>query len=86
MKYKFEETIGCTAQCLLVNDSPFYDLSTEEQEEIVDYLLTQIKESYKGHGVILSDLLHLLQYSDYKVDKDYCDQCGDSVATTTWEV
>jgi len=86
MKYKFEETRGCTADCLLVNGELFYDLPTEKQEEIIDYLLLKIKESYKEHEVELTDLLHLLQYTDYKIDKEHCDQCGDSVATTTWEV
>jgi biotin synthase-like enzyme len=86
MKYKFEETVGCTASSLLVNKEEFYDLSEKEQDEIIDYLLLKIKESYKEHEINLTDLLHLLQYTDYEMIKENCDQCGDSVSITTWEV
>jgi hypothetical protein len=86
MKYKFEETVGCTASSLLVNKEEFYDLSEENQDEIINYLLIKIKEGYKKHEVGLTDLLHLLQYTDYETVKENCDQCGDSVSITTWEL
>lgn len=86
MKYKFVETTGCTAFSFTVNDEIFYDLPQGKQEEIVEYLCTKVKEAIANKEIGIDDLVKLFQESGYKMDNHSCDQCGDSVAETTWEI
>jgi len=85
-KYKFEEVTGCTAFDFRVNDESISDISTEKQEEILDYLFQKLKEEFKNGSVLLSTIVSIFQYDDYEYDDHVCDQCGDTVSTTTWKI
>lgn len=85
-KYKFEQVEGCTAFNFLVNGETLSDLPEEKQEEILDYLLAKFKEEFKQKSVSISNLVELFQYDDYEHDDHVCDQCGDTVSTTTWNI
>jgi uncharacterized UBP type Zn finger protein len=83
-KYKFVETTGCTAFNFTVNDLAFSELSTQEYSEMLNYLLEKIKENISEQTILLEDVVRLFQYDDYEHDPNVCEQCGDTVSTTTW--
>jgi uncharacterized UBP type Zn finger protein len=83
-KYKFVETTGCTAFDFTVNDQAFSELSTQEYNEMLNYLLEKIKENISEQTILLEDVVRLFQYDDYQHDPYICEQCGDTVSTTTW--
>jgi len=85
-KYKFEQIEGCTAFNFLVNGETLSDLSEEKQEEILDYLLVKFKEEFKQRSVSISSLVELFQYDDYEHDPEPCQQCFDTISTTTWNI
>jgi len=86
MKYKIEIVEGCTAFGTYINDRNTADIPEEEMDEIIDYLLAQIRESYNRSGVQFNDIVQLLQYDHYEQDPHPCSQCGDTVSSTTWKV
>ena len=86
MKYKFVETTGCTAFSFTINEENFYDLPHDKQEEVVNYLLEKVRESINHKEIIINDLVKLFQETDYGSETESCDQCGDLVAWTTWEI
>jgi formamidopyrimidine-DNA glycosylase len=85
-KYKIEIVEGCTAFATIINDVNTADISTEEQEKIADYLIDQLKESYRNGEITLESLIKNFQYDDYEHDDHVCEQCGDQVNTTTWNI
>lgn len=85
-KYKIVETTGCTAFSFTINDKEIADIPEQEQEEILNYLFEQIKERIKENNIQLDDVIHLFHYDDYEYDNEPCEQCGDTVSTTTWNI
>jgi hypothetical protein len=85
-KYKIEITEGCTAYGTAINNRNVLDIPEEEMDEIVDYILAQVRESYNQRGTLFEDIIKLLQPDDWKYDPEPCDQCGDTVSSTTWNI
>jgi len=85
-KYKFIETTGCTAFNFTVNDKQFSDVSEQEYNEMLDYLFVKIKEGINEQAILLEDVVKLFQPDDWEHDPNICEQCGDSVSTTTWNI
>ncbi len=85
-KYKFVETTGCTAFDFTVNSKSFSDLTNDEREEILNYLFLKIKEGVQEQAILLENVVQLFQYDDYEHDPNICEQCGDTVTTTTWNI
>ena len=85
-KYKFVETTGCTAFDFTVDDRSFSELSEQEYNDMLNYLFQKIKEGIGEQTILLENVIHLFQYDDYEHDPHVCDQCGDSVSTTTWNI
>jgi len=85
-KYKFVETTGCTAFDFTVNDKSFSDVSKSEYDEMLNYLFEKIKEGISEQTILLEDVVKLFQYDDYEYDPHVCEQCGDTVSTTTWNI
>jgi hypothetical protein len=85
-KYKFIETTGCTAFDFTVNNKSFSELSEQEYNEMLDYLFVKIKEGISEQTILLEDVVKLFQYDDYEYDPHVCEQCGDTVSTTTWNI
>lgn len=86
IKYKFVETTGCTAFNFTVNDKEFSELSNQEYDEMLEYLFVKIKEGIGEQTILLEEVIKLFQYDDYEYDPYICEQCGDSVSTTTWNI
>jgi len=85
-KYKFVQTTGCTAFDFTVNDNSLSDLPEKTQEEILDYLLIKLKERFKENNINLENIVELFHYDDYEYDNHVCEQCGDTVSSTTWNI
>ena len=85
-KYKFVETTGCTAFDFTVNDKSFSDVSKSEKDEMLNYLFEKIKEGVGEQTILLEDVVKLFQYDEYEYDPHVCEQCGDTVSTTTWNI
>ena len=85
-KYKIEIIEGCTAFDTLINGVSIVDISENEKEELLNYLMKQLKESYKRGEVTLESLIQNFQYDDYERDSEPCGQCGDTVSTTTYNI
>lgn len=85
-KYKFIETTGCTAFNFTVNDKQFSDVSEQEYNKMLDYLFVKIKEGINEQTISLEDVVKLFQPDDWEHDPNICEQCGDSVSTTTWNI
>ena len=86
IKYKFVETTGCTAFDFTVNDKSLSDISENDQDEILEYLLLKIKEGIKDNTIQFQNVVRMFQYDDYEHDDHVCGQCGDTVSTTTWNI
>lgn len=85
-KYRFIETTGCTAFNFTVNDKLFTELSEQEYNEILDYLFVEIKKGISEQTILFEDVVKLFQPDDWKHDPEPCDQCGDTISTTTWNI
>ena len=85
-KYKFIETTGCTAFNFTVNDKQFSELSDHEYNEMLNYLFVKIKEGIGEQTTLLEDVVKLFQPDDWEHDPNICEQCGDFVSTTTWNI
>ena len=85
-KYKFVETIGCTAFGFFVNEKDISELSENEYNEMLDYIFLKVKEGLEQNAILFNDVIKLFQYDDYEHDPHICGQCGDSVSTITWNI
>jgi hypothetical protein len=85
-KYKFVETTGCTAFNFTVNEKNFSELTDKEYNEMLDYLFLKVREGISEQTILLENVIQLFQYDDYEYDPHICEQCGDSVSTTTWNI
>jgi hypothetical protein len=85
-RYKIVETTGCTAFNFTVNDHQLSDMTDHEYNEMLDYFFVKIKEGLKENTILLLDVVELFQPDNWKYDPEPCDQCGDTVSDTTWNI
>jgi hypothetical protein len=83
---KFIKTEGCTAYGWSVDGKDLQDLPQEEQNQIFDYLVLKFKEKISENNLLLTDLVEVFHYDDFEFDSERCDQCGDSITTTIWDI
>jgi hypothetical protein len=86
MRYKFQEINGCTAFDRLINGKRESEYSPEEIKEMIDYLLPKVRQMIDENSLDLFALVSIFPYSDFKYDSESCEQCGDSVSETIWEI
>ena len=84
--YKFEEVTGCTAFDFLINGKSLSGIPQKEQDEILEYLFLKVKEGIKDNTILFQNVVQLFQYDDYEYDDHVCEQCGDSISTTIWNI
>ncbi len=85
-KYKITETTGCTAFGFSINEKSISDYKENELNEILDYLFIKVKEGINENTISFSDVVKLFQPDDWEYDNNICEQCGDSVSTTIWNI
>ena len=83
---KIIKTEGCTAYGWSFDDKRLAEISPEETEQIFTYLCSKFKERMLDGCLHITDLVEVFHYDDCENDGITCDQCGDSVTTTTWEI
>lgn len=90
MKYKIVKSEGCRSFGTTVNGQDTYGeynpMTQEQIDELVDYLCQKFKEELRECNVQLDDLIECFPYTNYEIEDDYCETCGDSVSETTWEL
>jgi hypothetical protein len=77
---------GCTAFYTLVDGVDINDMKPEELNIFIDTLLTKLKTQILENTVNLNSVIECFQYDEYNQDEHSCDQCGDSVSRTTWNI
>lgn len=83
---KIVETSGCTAAGLEVDGYDFYSLKKEIQKEIINSILLKLKDAVNEGEIHITNVINLFSYEDFECDDEPCDQCGDTVTTTTWNI
>jgi len=86
MKYEIKMIDGCTATAFYINDKEEVDLTTEERNELLDYLLVKLKEGILENTISLRTVIECFQYDDYSYDSNPCEQCGDTISETFWQI
>lgn len=85
-RYKIEISEGCTAYYTLVNDVDIKDLSERQKTDFIDYLLQKLREGVADNTVSINTLIQAFQFDEYHYDRESCDQCGDTVSRTIWNI
>lgn len=85
-KYKIKITEGCTAYGTEINDRPEHELLQSERDEFLDYLMLELRKGIENGTVSLNTVIQNFQYSEFGNEDGYCDQCGDTVGWTIWEI
>jgi hypothetical protein len=83
-RYTIVETTGCTAFNFTINDKILSDYTSNELDDILNYLFIKVKEGLKENTILYEDVVKLFQPDDWDHDPNVCEQCGDTVSTTTW--
>lgn len=79
---KLEYTEGCVCYGLDVDGKPFNDLDAVKQVELLHSVVTMLSVDYGIQDIIIN---LVRQYGEYK-HIGHCDECGDSIYTTTLEI
>ena len=77
---------GCTSFYTKVDDRFLDEIDQEEYNNLVDYLLEKVKIHINERTILIDDLIKLFQYKHIEYDEDICDQCGDDVVRTYFEI
>lgn len=91
-KYNIVISEGCTAFYTEVNGKTIggsYEptrLPEEDENELVDYLLLKVKEGISESTIDLNQLIGLFQYDECEHDDYACEQCGDTVTRTIYNI
>lgn len=85
-KYRIVISEGCTAFWTTVNDKMVRDLSKEEFETFLDYILAKIKEGVVNNEASIDTVIRCLRETENEYDSESCEQCGDNVSRSIWEI
>lgn len=81
---KIIETYGCISSDLTVDDTSMHELSAAQQDAVIERVLNAVRSGIADQTVLFREVLGCLQYDSCEYDDVPCDQCGDTVTTTTW--
>jgi len=90
VRYKVVKRVGCLSFGTSINDKEWssdyepVQMSDQEKEEFVDFLLKEFKRQLKDNTVSIDELIGCFQYDSWEQEEGYCETCGDSVSETTW--
>lgn len=82
---KIVETSGCTVDSLTFDGIDPRDPGWNEAA-VTDALIAKLREALVARTVQLRSVVNLFQYDSHETDAEPCDQCGDIVSTTTWNL
>ncbi len=79
-------TDGCVAGDTTIDGFSIGEFDKKQFEDFLDKVLAKVREDVMEHAIAINSVIELMQYDNYESDEEPCDQCGDSVSTTTWEI
>jgi len=82
---KVVKTYGCTAAGFTIDGMSYAELTPEQKKAFESVVIMRIREALADSSLYIQDLIDCLQYDDHKCSEP-CEQCGDSVSTTTWNI
>ena len=86
MKYKVQRTVGCLATGrVIINGRDEYDMSLEEVKQFAADVLERLRSDLENGTMNLANLVEAVREYDIEYS-DECEQCGDSMVTTKWEI
>jgi hypothetical protein len=83
---KIKEFTGCTAFAFTFDGISECDLTEKRRLEIINYLFEKMREGLTDGTVTLQTLVKCFQYDDYGSEDSPCEQCGDTVSWTEWDI
>lgn len=86
MKYKIQISEGCTSYYTKINDNYYEDMSETEKLEFIQYLSHKLIHGLINNEISINSVIGVFQYDEYNYDSKSCDQCGDTVSVTTWNI
>jgi hypothetical protein len=82
---KIEVITGCTASDILVDGKSIQNFCTSEIDMLINDLLDKVREAAVRNEIQVLDLIQLFQYDEQTVGGS-CEQCGDHVEVTTYNL
>jgi hypothetical protein len=80
-------TEGCTAYNTTIDGVSLSDLPKKYIEDVLlDKVLSELKKRVLQNNIDINSIIQLIEYDNYESSKEPCDQCGDHVTTTTWNI
>ena len=79
-------TEGCVADNTTVDGIDVSEMTMEQYTAFIDKVLAKVRESAMENSIRTESILNLLEYDEYESDDEPCDQCGDHVSKTTWNI
>jgi hypothetical protein len=82
---KIVKRYGCTAASFTVDGIPYDDLTSEQVQKLEDAIFAAIRKEIADGSSSHYDLIDSV-YSNEVTHSESCEQCGDSVCTTKWDI
>ena len=82
---KIEKVQGCTSHSFTIDGKKWIDCSKEEQKQIKDKMLEAVSQAIDEGCLRIDDFITILEYDDEEYGET-CEQCGDYVITTVWDI
>ena len=76
---------GCTSDAIIIDGKHFQDYTKEEQEVIANKMIDKLREAYMKNQIQISDLICMFQYDTCDTGTR-CEQCNDTIFTTTYTI
>jgi hypothetical protein len=78
---------GCTAYNTTIDGVSISDLPKKYIEDVLlDKVLAELKKRVLQNNIDINSLIQVIEYDNYESSEEPCDQCGDHVTTTTWNI
>lgn len=87
MSYEIKVNYGCTSHAITVNGQDFTDgMTVEDREMFILDALYEIRHRIRKGYVSITDILNLLEETNYSRTDLPCETCGDYVEETTYQI
>ena len=83
---KVIETEGCTVNDITFDGKSWIDLTKHEQLETFIYLCAELGKQILSNEKDIHSLVEIFDEESVETDDMICEQCGDTVTTTTWTI
>ena len=81
--YNIVHSTGRTVDSLCINNTDIIDMYIEATNILFEFLIQKLKDQYYEGTLSILDVISLNQCEEVEYS-EACEQCGDSIYTTTW--